>query len=189
LSGEPAAALDDAGVMAGVAFIPSPNCDARPAGEPISLLVVHAISLPPGEFGGSGIQRLFTNCLDPAEHPYYAAIDGLRVSAHFLVRRDGSLIQFVPCAMRAWHAGASSWSGRERCNDFSIGVELEGCDEQPFEAAQYRRLAALIAALRRRYPLRDIVGHSDIAPGRKTDPGPCFDWPLLHALLAEKSRA
>lgn len=188
MSGEPAV-VDAAGVMAGVAFIPSPNYDARPAGESISLLVVHAISLPPGEFGGSAIQRLFTNCLDPVEHPYYAAIHGLRVSAHFLIRRDGNLIQFVPCTMRAWHAGASAWAGRERCNDFSIGVELEGCDEQPFEAAQYRRLAALIAALRRHYPLRNIVGHADVAPGRKTDPGPCFDWPLLHALLAEKSRA
>lgn len=185
MTGEPAAVLDDAGVMAGVEFIPSPNCDARPADEIVSLLVVHAISLPPGEFGGKAIERLFTNCLDPTEHPYYATICDLRVSAHFLVRRDGGLVQFVPCALRAWHAGASAWSGRERCNDFSVGVELEGCDEQPFEAVQYRRLAALIGALRRRYPLRDVVGHADIAPGRKTDPGPCFDWPLLHALLHE----
>jgi N-acetyl-anhydromuramoyl-L-alanine amidase len=180
-----AAALDAAGLLTGTEFIASPNCDERPPGTEVSLLVVHAISLPPGEFGGTGVERLFTNRLDPAEHPYYATIQDLRVSAHFYVRRDGGVIQFVPCTQRAWHAGVSSWLGRERCNDFSIGVELEGCDEQPFEAPQYNSLAHLIDVLARRYPLRDVVGHADIAPGRKTDPGPAFDWPRLRTLLME----
>lgn len=177
--------VDAAGLLSGAEFVPSPNCDERPAGEPIRLVVVHAISLPPGEFGGDGIARLFTNTLDPAAHPYYAEIQGLRVSAHLLIRRDGSLIQFVPFGARAWHAGASSWRGRERCNDFSIGVELEGCDDRSFERAQYDRLAAVIAALRHRYPALDVAGHADIAPGRKTDPGPHFDWTLLASLLDE----
>lgn len=139
------------------------------------MLVIHNISLPPGQFGGPGIEALFTNRLDPAGHPYYAEIAGLRVSAHFLIRRDGELIQFVPCARRAWHAGASSWRGREGCNDFSIGVELEGSDDTPFEAAQYATLNALITVLKAAYPLTAMAGHSDIAPGRKTDPGPHFD--------------
>ncbi len=150
--------------------------------------MIHAISLPPGQFGGDAIERLFTNRLDPAAHPYYATIEGLRVSAHFLVRRDGGLIQFVPCGQRAWHAGASSWKGRHRCNDFSVGIELEGGDEHPFEAVQYAVLARLIAALRRRYPIADIAGHADVAPGRKTDPGPHFDWPRLHRLLVGAPR-
>lgn len=175
--------VDAAGLLADAEFVPSPNCDKRPAGEPIRLVVVHAISLPPGEFGGDGIAQLFTNTLDPAAHPYYAAIHGLRVSAHLLIRRNGSMIQFVPFGARAWHAGASSWRGRERCNDFSIGIELEGCDDRPFERAQYDRLAAVIAALRRCYPALDVAGHADIAPGRKTDPGPHFDWTLLASLL------
>jgi AmpD protein len=173
--------LDAAGCVAGWAVsarhIASPNCDARPEGGVISLLVIHNISLPPGQFGGPGVEQLFTNCLDPAEHPYYATIYTFRVSAHFFIRRDGDLIQFVPCTQRAWHAGTSSWRGRERCNDFSIGVELEGSDDQPFTDAQYDRLNALVAEFRAAYPtLVDVVGHSDIAPGRKTDPGPYFDW-------------
>lgn len=156
--------------------IPSPNHDARPAETDISLAVIHAISLPPGEFGGPGIIDLFTNRLDVASHPYYPAIAGIPVSAHFLIRRDGKLIQFVPVTLRAWHAGVSCWAGRERCNDFSIGIELEGCDEQPFESAQYETLNTLLIELKQRYPLQAIVGHSAIAPERKTDPGPHFDW-------------
>ena len=157
----------------------SPNFDARPDGTPISLVVVHGISLPPGSFGGDAIEALFTNRLDPQEHPYFAGIATLHVSAHFLIRRGGALVQFVPCTMRAWHAGASSWRGHERCNDFSVGVELEGADDVPYTAKQYRKLARLLEAIRRRYPIEDVVGHSDVAPGRKTDPGPAFDWLLV----------
>ena len=169
------------GWMSAVQRIDSPNFDDRPAGEVVSLVVIHAISLPPSQFGSKDIEHLFTNALDPTAHPYFSAIIHLRVSAHFLIRRDGELIQFVSCHKRAWHAGVSSWSGRERCNDFSIGVELEGCDELPFEDVQYRRLADLIESLRRSYPIESIVGHSDVSPGRKTDPGPCFDWRRLAA--------
>ncbi|MBK6744024.1 MAG: 1,6-anhydro-N-acetylmuramyl-L-alanine amidase AmpD [Hydrogenophilales bacterium] len=169
-------AFDALGWLEGARRIVSPNCDARPGGEAISLVVIHNISLPPGQFGGDGIADLFTNRLDPAAHPYYSGIAHLRVSAHFLIRRRGELIQFVPCGARAWHAGVSNWQGRERCNDFSIGIELEGSDDRPFTQAQYRRLGALIGKLRRAYPITDIAGHADIAPGRKTDPGPCFDW-------------
>jgi len=176
--------LDEDGHAAQAAFVASPNCDARPDGASIRLVVVHGISLPPGEFGGNGIIELFTNRLDPAAHPYYATIADLRVSAHFLVRRDGSLLQFVACRERAWHAGASCWRGVERCNDYSVGVELEGADDVPYEAAQYATLRALVAALRARYPIEDVVGHSDIAPGRKTDPGVAFDWSRLDASLA-----
>ena len=157
-------------------FIASPNHDLRPLGMPVCLAVIHAISLPPGAFGGDGIERLFTNRLDPEAHPYYREISDLRVSTHFLIRRDGDLVQYVACDLRAWHAGVSRWNGRERCNDFSIGIELEGCDEQPFADSQYARLNQLVAALRERYPIEAVVGHADIAPGRKTDPGPCFDW-------------
>ena len=157
----------------------SPNFDPRPVGMTVEVLVIHNISLPPDQFGGPGVEQLFTNCLDPDEHPYYAQIAGLRVSAHFFIRRDGEVVQFVSTEDRAWHAGVSCWQGRERCNDFSVGIELEGCDTVPFEAVQYERLIALIAALRQRYPIRGVVGHSDIAPGRKTDPGPCFDWDVL----------
>ena len=175
--------FDAAGwLTAGARHCPSPNFDDRPPGVEIELIVVHNISLPPNEFGGLGVEQLFTNQLDPAEHPYYAAIAGLRVSAHFFIRRDGELIQFVAAEKRAWHAGASSWRGRKRCNDFSLGIELEGCDTQPFEAVQYERLRALVAALKARYPVREIVGHSDIAPGRKTDPGVCFDWNELNGV-------
>jgi AmpD protein len=152
----------------------------------IELLVIHHISLPPGKFGGKGIVELFTNRLNPAAHPYYAAIAGMKVSAHFLIRRGGELIQFVPCAKRAWHAGESSWKGKARCNDFSIGVELEGTGEVTFTGVQYRRLVALTRALTMRYPIADIAGHSDIAPGRKTDPGPSFDWARYRALLKNK---
>lgn len=164
------------GWLDGVRMTCSPNHDARPAGTVVSLLVIHAISLPPDEFGGPGVEQLFTNQLDPAQHPYYRQIESLRVSAHFFIRRSGELIQFVSCDRRAWHAGASMWCGREHCNDFSLGIELEGCDEAPFERAQYETLIPLIAALRHHYPIQDIVGHSDISPGRKTDPGPHFDW-------------
>ncbi len=150
--------------------------------------MVHAISLPPGQFGGPWIDDLFLGRLDPDAHPYFAGIHHLRVSAHFLIRRDGSLTQYVPTHLRAWHAGQSSWQGRAACNDFSIGIELEGCDEQPFEAVQYEALARLAAILMRAYPIptRAITGHADIAPGRKTDPGPCFDWPRLHTLLGRQ---
>lgn len=177
--------VDGLGWLEGIQRIPSPNWDERPAGEATSLLVVHNISLPPGEFGGPGVAELFTNRLDPAAHPYYRSIHGQRVSAHFFVRRDGALIQFVPCSKRAWHAGASSWKGRPRCNDFSIGVELEGTDDLPYTDLQYERLAALIVCLRRAYPdLVDLAGHADIAPGRKTDPGPHFDWERLRSSFA-----
>lgn len=173
------------GWLPGAHRVDSPNFDARPDGEEPSLIVIHAISLPPDQFGGPGIEQLFTNRLDAAEHPYYEGIHQLRVSAHFLVRRDGALVQFVSTTERAWHAGASSWQGRERCNDFSIGIELEGCDTLPFTATQYEALAGLVARLRLAHPsLIDIAGHSDIAPDRKTDPGPCFEWPRFRALLA-----
>lgn len=165
--------------MAAAAQVPSPNCDDRPDDTPITLLVVHGISLPPGRFGGEAIARLFTNRLDAHAHPSFAAIAGMRVSAHFLIRRDGRLVQFVACTKRAWHAGESSWRDRSRCNDFSIGVELEGTDTRPYTASQYRALARLARALMRRYPIVDVVGHSDVAPGRKTDPGPAFDWARL----------
>ena len=179
--------INSKGLVEGVRFIPSPNYDERPAGCAIDLVVIHYVSLPPGEFGGTGIVDLFTNRLRPDAHPLYAGIASLRVSAHFLIRRGGNLIQFVPCARRAWHAGESSWNGRVRCNDFSIGIELEGTGEVPFTAAQYRRLAALTRALQARYPIRDIAGHSDVAPGRKTDPGPHFDWARYRALLKDKA--
>jgi AmpD protein len=175
--------IDADGLAKGVPFVASPNFDDRPTGVAIELIVVHAISLPPGEFGGPGIEQLFLNRLNPTEHPYYAGISHLRVSAHFLVRRDGAVTQFVSCAKRAWHAGASSWNGRPRCNDFSVGIELEGCDESTFEAAQYDALASLTRALRRAYPIAAIAGHSDVAPGRKTDPGPHFDWGLYRAIV------
>ena len=180
----PALTLDADGWLKPVRRIPSPNCDERPAGCAVELIVVHAISLPPGEFGGTGIIDLFMNRLDRAAHPYYAAVADLSVSAHFLVNRDGALVQFVPCAMRAWHAGVSSWRDRTQCNDFSIGIELEGADDVPFAEAQYARLAALTRALQARYPIADIVGHSEVAPGRKTDPGPHFDWRRYRAMVA-----
>ena len=178
--------LDEAGWYRRATRRKSPNCDDRPPGTCISLLVVHGISLPPGRFGGDEVERLFTNRLEPDAHPYFAGLAGMRVSAHFLIRRNGALLQFVPCARRAWHAGVSAWQGRERCNDFSIGVELEGTDDVPYAGAQYAMLARLAKALRRRYPIDDIVGHSDIAPGRKTDPGPAFDWARLRRLAGAR---
>lgn len=168
--------IDTQGMASPCLIINSPNTDERPAGTSIDMIVIHNISLPPNEFGGPGVIQLFTNQLDANEHPYYAEIAHLKVSAHFLIRREGELIQFASCAQRAWHAGVSSWEGRERCNDFSIGIELEGSDECVFEDAQYLTLQALIDALKKRYPIQHIVGHSEIAPGRKTDPGPFFNW-------------
>ena len=176
--------LSDDGRLSGCRYVESPNHDERPPGEEVTLLVLHSISLPPGEYGGDAIERFFTNCLDPAAHPYFQEICALKVSSHFLVRRDGALVQFVPTTRRAWHAGMSRWRGRSRCNDFSIGVELEGLDDAPFADAQYETLIRLVPALRARHPLRDVAAHSDIAPGRKTDPGAQFDWPRLLAALA-----
>jgi AmpD protein len=178
--------FDDAGRLLRARQAPSPNCDQRPGAEAPSLLVIHNISLPPHEFGGSGISDLFLNRLAPDAHPFYAHLAGVQVSSHFLIRRDGELIQFVPCDLRAWHAGVSRWKGRERCNEFSIGVELEGSDFVPFRDAQYDQLARLTRELRTRYPLEDIAGHSDIAPGRKTDPGPFFDWVRYRSLIGER---
>jgi AmpD protein len=164
--------------------VPSPNRDARPDGAEVSLLLVHAISLPPGEYGGDAIEQLFTNQLDWDAHPYYDQIRGLQVSAHFLVRRDGELLQFVSCDARAWHAGPSVWQGRANCNDYSVGIELEGLEGGHFEAVQYEVLALLIAELAAHYPIASVAGHEHVAPGRKLDPGPGFDWPLLIALTA-----
>ncbi len=175
--------VDRDGIVRAAAQVPSLNFDDRPEGTAITLLVVHGISLPPGEFGGPGIVELFTNRLDPDVHPYYAQVANLKVSSHFMIRRDGALLQFVPCGKRAWHAGVSSWRGRDHCNDFSVGVELEGFDPVPYEAAQYAMLARLTRALRRRYPIAEVAGHSDVAPGRKTDPGPAFDWERFRRLI------
>jgi len=168
-------------------IIRSPNFDERPPGCAIDLLVIHAISLPPGEFGGGKIDELFLNRLDPSAHPYFHSIDGLRVSSHFLIERAGLLKQFVSTAFRAWHCGLSSFDGRSACNDFAIGIELEGCDEAPFTPHQYSILGQLLAQLMGRHPLITsdrIVGHSDIAPERKTDPGPKFDWAGVRSDLA-----
>jgi AmpD protein len=166
----------------------SPNFGPRPDGAAIDLVLVHSISLPPGEYGGDAIEKLFTNRLDWDAHPYYQQIRGLEVSAHFLVRRDGELLQFVSCDARAWHAGASSWQGRTDCNDFSIGIELEGLEGERFEAAQYRALAGLIGALMQRYPIDAVAGHEHVAPGRKNDPGAGFAWPRLQGLLRLPAR-
>ena len=196
--------IDRRGLLEGACFIASRNSDERPPGSEVELLVIHNISLPPGEFGGPGIIDLFTSKLDPDVHPYYREVAGLKVSSHFLIRRDGEIIQFVACdrrawhagedalkpraslligGPRAWHAGVSRYEEREACNDFSIGVELEGTDDAPFEDVQYERLAELTRALKANYRITDILGHSDIAPGRKTDPGPCFDWARYRKLL------
>lgn len=172
--------LDHAtGLVAPAKHVPSPNCDARPHGVVVELIVVHAISLPPGEFGGGFIEQLFLNTLDPAQHPYFEAIANLTVSAHFLIARDGVLTQFVPVHQRAWHAGRSAFRGRTACNDFSIGIELEGIDNGAYTPAQYATLNGLAETLCATLPgltERHAVGHSEIAPGRKTDPGPGFDW-------------
>lgn len=168
-------------------WVPSPNWDERPVGTRVDLLVIHGVSLPPGQFGGPWIDALFQNRLDPQAHPYFAAIAGLRLSSHLLIRRDGELIQYVDLTKRAWHAGVSSFQGRERCNDFSIGIELEGTDDLPYASSQYQVLAEVSRAILTRFPAITpdrIVGHSDIAPGRKTDPGPAFDWERYRRLLA-----
>ena len=169
--------------MRSIERAPSPNHDARPDDEVPGLVVIHNISLPPGEFGGRAIDALFTNTLDFDAHPYFDGLRALRVSSHFLIRRDGAMVQFVACGQRAWHAGVSTFRGRERCNDFSIGIELEGDDFTAFDDVQYATLASLVEALARRYPVAAIVGHSDIAPLRKTDPGPYFDWARLRAAV------
>jgi N-acetyl-anhydromuramoyl-L-alanine amidase len=165
---------------------PSANFDARPADTEVDLLVIHNISLPPGQFGGTFIADLFTNRLDCDVHPYFGQLRSLKVSAHFLIRRDGTVMQFVSANDRAWHAGLSSFEGRERCNDFSIGIELEGTDFVPFEQIQYQALAALTHSLQAAYPLVAVTGHEHIAPGRKTDPGPCFDWDCYRRLVDQK---
>lgn len=172
--------------------VPSPNCDERPEGAGLELIVIHNISLPPGIYGGPHIDALFTNQLDPADHPYFAEIHQMRVSSHLLVRRDGSLVQYVPIHQRAWHAGLSCYQGRERCNDFSIGIELEGQDDEPYENAQYEALNGLTLALLKSYPglsAERIAGHNDIAPGRKTDPGAAFDWSRYHLALSAESES
>ena len=178
------------GLLAGARQVLSPNYDARPPGVKPDLLVVHGISLPPGEFGGPWIDRLFTGTLPLDTHPYFRAIAGARVSAHALVRRDGEIVQYVPFGERAWHAGESEYDGRRSCNDFSIGIELEGTDDTPYTDAQYQQLAGLAAALFDAYPSlgpEHIVGHSDVAPERKTDPGPLFNWRRLRILLEERT--
>ncbi|MDX2457957.1 MAG: 1,6-anhydro-N-acetylmuramyl-L-alanine amidase AmpD [Gammaproteobacteria bacterium] len=167
----------------------SPNCDERPDGCEISLIVIHGISLPPGEYGGPEIDQFFTNTLEPYAHPYFAEIAHLQVSSHLLVRRDGEVVQYVPFFKRAWHAGESSFEGCSACNDFSIGIELEGQDEEPYTPIQYERLAAVIHSLTEAFPglsTRRLAGHCDIAPQRKTDPGPAFDWGLLQQRLAAR---
>lgn len=176
------------GIVRQARQLSSPNCDARPADAAIDLVVVHGISLPPQEFGGPWIERFFTNRLDPAEHPYFAEIAHLRVSAHLLLRRGGELLQFVPLSLRAWHAGRSCFADRQECNDYSIGIELEGADDVAYTSVQYQRLARLCAALMDAYPAitpARIVGHNDVAPGRKTDPGSAFDWKHFGGLLEQ----
>lgn len=179
--------IDRAGEwIKGTRRVASPNCDTRPNPGDISLLVVHGISLPPRQYGGGYIDQLFTNCLDPGAHPYFAEICDLRVSSHLMIDRQGQVTQYVPLIQRAWHAGASEFQGRDSCNDFSIGIELEGCDEDPYCEIQYQRLADLTAVIRSRWQgitRERIVGHSDIAPGRKTDPGPAFDWDYFFAMV------
>ena len=181
----------EVGWIAAARRVLSPNCDSRPAGSEISLVVLHSISLPRGAYGkvsgGSAIERLFTNRLDTAEHPSFADLAGLRVSSHFLIYRGGELVQFVPLQQRAWHAGASRWRGRERCNDFSVGIELEGVDDGRFAAAQYASLAVLSRKLQAVLPLRDVASHSDVAPDRKSDPGPLFDWARFLRQLARRA--
>lgn len=171
--------FNDDGWIESAKHIVSPNFDARPDSCAVDMIVIHNISLPPNQYGGHGIIQLFTNQLNPDEHPYYAEIYTRKVSAHFLIRRDGQLIQFVSCLQRAWHAGVSEWKGRERCNDFSVGIELEGCDTEAFEQNQYKTLRLLIESIKANFPIAHIVGHSDIAPNRKTDPGPYFDWTMI----------
>ncbi len=161
----------------------SPNHGPRPDGVVVDLIVLHSISLPPGEYGGPAIEQLFTNRLDPLAHPYFAGLRGLQVSAHFVIRRDGELVQYVSVERRAWHAGASQWQGRDNCNDFSVGIELEGLEGEWFEVVQYEALARLMRALKRRYPITQVAGHEHVAPGRKRDPGAGFDWASLRRRL------
>lgn len=168
------------GWLEGIDWLPSPNFGERPAGE-VSLVVIHNISLPPDEFGGDWVEQFFLNQLDPQAHPYFATIADVQVSAHFYIRRDGRVIQFVGCDQRAWHAGRSCWCERDNCNDYSVGIELEGSDTQPFADEQYGALWPLLDALQSRYPIAAIAGHSDVAPGRKTDPGPFFEWAAVRA--------
>ena len=168
--------------------VPSPNFGPRPPGRAVDLAIVHSISLPPGRYGGDAVERLFTNRLDPAAHPYFAGLAGLEVSAHFLIRRDGELVQFVAVDGRAWHAGRSSWRGVDNCNDHSLGIELEGLEGDVFEPAQYETLTSLLSALAPHYPIRHIAGHEHIAPGRKADPGPGFDWAELRRALPWPTR-
>jgi len=166
--------------------VKSPNFDSRPNGTEPELIIIHGISLPPGQFGGPWIDQLFTKTLDPNEHPYFQEIYQFEVSSHVLIRRSGEIVQYVPFIRRAWHAGKSNYQGRERCNDFSIGIELEGCDDQPYDENQYPQLALLINTLIETYASlssKQITGHCDVSPGRKTDPGPCFDWPRLNNLI------
>jgi N-acetyl-anhydromuramoyl-L-alanine amidase len=171
--------INQNGICEEAIYIASPNVDARPNEKDISLIVIHNISLPPNQYEGDGVIKLFTNQLKPDDHPYYAEISHLRVSSHFFIRRNGELIQFASCNNRAWHAGVSNWQGRDKCNDFSIGIELEGSDFEAFETLQYETLQTLIKSIKKRYPIQQITGHSEIAPGRKTDPGPYFDWSLI----------
>jgi len=182
--------IDDAGWLESAEAVPSPNFDSRPDDARIRLIVVHGISLPPGEYGGGHIRKFFCNRLDAGEHAYFESICEMRVSAHCLIERDGSIVQFVSFRERAWHAGASEWRGETACNDFSVGIELEGCDDEAYEVEQYASLAGLVAALRNRYPeiaADALAGHSDIAPGRKTDPGPAFDWSRLKRMISGRS--
>lgn len=174
------------GLIPSARQVPSPNCDDRPAGVDIDMVVVHGISLPPCQYGGPWLDALFTNRLKPEEHPYFAEIHQLRVSTHLLIRRDGELVQYVPLHRRAWHAGQSEFGGRKRCNDFAIGIELEGCDHRPYTDGQYEMLDRVLRSLMAAYPgisPERIAGHSDIAPGRKTDPGEHFDWTRMYAAL------
>jgi AmpD protein len=176
----------ETGLLDSARQVESPNYDSRPDDANPDLIIIHGISLPPEKYGGPWIDQLFTNSLNPNEHPYFQEIYQFEVSSHVLIRRTGEIVQYVPFHMRAWHAGKSNYQGRERCNDFSIGIELEGCDDQPYDDSQYPPLAALINTLIEVYPslsMKQIVGHCDVAPGRKTDPGPCFDWQKLHHLL------
>ncbi|MBB3102399.1 1,6-anhydro-N-acetylmuramyl-L-alanine amidase AmpD [Azomonas macrocytogenes] len=180
----------DTGWVDGITHCPSPNCNERPEDE-ISLLVIHNISLPPGCFGTGKVQAFFQNRLPADEHPFFQEIAGLRVSAHFLIERDGTVTQFVSCRERAWHAGVSSFSGRQNCNDFSVGIELEGTDHKPYAEAQYAALITLTELLQQTYPQlvsERICGHSDIAPQRKSDPGPAFDWPRFRVAIAHANR-
>ena len=178
----------DTGLVEPLRYLSSPNCDARPADQSVDVLVIHAISLPPSCYGNSYVEDLFCNCLDPQADPYFETIHNIPVSSHFYIKRSGESLQFVPTHLRAWHAGESLFQGRERVNDFSIGIELEGSDKDAFEDIQYQRLATLTRAVVAAYPAitgDSIVGHSDVSPGRKTDPGPGFNWEYFRGLISD----